>query len=57
MLAVSGHVGHPRSLASVSLRARIGIDSSAPTTAMGTMGTPARMAVSTNPPRPKRLSW
>ena len=34
----------------------IGIDSSAPTTAIGMTGTPARMAISTKPPRPKRRS-
>ena len=34
----------------------MGIDSSAPTTAMGMTGTPARMAISTKPPRPKRRS-
>ena len=32
----------------------MGIASSAPTTAMGIIGTPARMAISTKPPRPKR---
>ena len=57
MLAVNGTNGIPSARASVPLRARTGIDSSAPTTAMGTIGTPARMAVSTNPPRPKRRSW
>jgi hypothetical protein len=35
----------------------MGIDSSAPTTASGTIGAPARMAVSMKPPRPKRRSW
>jgi hypothetical protein len=33
------------------------MDSSAPTTAIGTTGTPARMAIWTNPPRLKRRSW
>ena len=28
-----------------------------PTTAMGTTGTPALMAISTKPPRPNRRSW
>ena len=32
----------------------IGIVSSVPTIAIGTIGTPARIAVSTNPPRPNR---
>ena len=32
----------------------MGIDSSAPTTPIGMTGTPARIAISTNPPRPKR---
>ena len=36
--------------------AKIGIASSAPTTATGTIGTPARSAVFTKPPRPKRRS-
>ena len=35
----------------------IGMVSSEPTTAMGITGTPARMAISTKPPRPKRRSW
>ena len=46
-----------RALASVADFHRMGMDSSAPITAMGTMGTPARMAISTKPPRPKRRSW
>ena len=41
----------------VGLLDHLGIDSSAPTTAMGITGTPARMAISTKPPRPKRRSW
>ena len=36
--------------------AKIGIASSAPITAVGTIGTPARIAVRTKPPRPKRRS-
>ena len=44
------------SLARALLLSRMGMDSSAPTTAMGTTGTPALMAISTNPPRPKRDS-
>ena len=39
-----------------ALTAKIGIASSAPITAVGTIGTPARIAVRTNPPRPKRRS-
>ena len=35
---------------------QVGIASSAATTTIGAMGTPARMAVSMNPPRPKRAS-
>ena len=44
-------------LASAADFHRMGIDSSAPTTAIGMIGTPARMAISTKPPRPKRRSW
>ncbi len=36
---------------------RMGIASSLPTMAIGTIGTPARMAISTKPPRPNRRSW
>src|SRR3982750_1805067 len=36
--------------------AKMGIASSAPITAIGTIGTPARSAVFTKPPRPKRRS-
>ena len=36
--------------------AKIGIASSAPITAIGTIGTPERIAVFTKPPRPKRRS-
>ena len=56
MLAVIGKYGRPSALARLADLNRIGIDSSAPTTAMGTIGTPARMAISTNPPRPNRRS-
>ena len=31
--------------------------SSEPITAIGMTGTPARIAISTKPPRPKRRSW
>ncbi len=57
MLAVTGTYGTFSSFASRGLFHTIGIDSSAPTTAIGTTGTPARMAISTNPPRPNRCSW
>jgi hypothetical protein len=56
MLAVRGTYGTLRSFANRGLFQTIGIDSSAPTTAIGTTGTPARIAISTNPPRPNRLS-
>ena len=56
MFAVTGKYGMLRSLASRPLFQTIGIDSSAPTTAIGTTGTPDRIAISTNPPRPKRWS-
>lgn len=36
--------------------ATVGIASSPPTIVIGTIGTPARMAISTNPPRPKHCS-
>ena len=36
--------------------AKIGIASSPPTSAIGTIGTWARIAVRTKPPRPKRRS-
>ena len=36
--------------------AKIGIASSAPMTAIGTIGVRARIAASTKPPRPKRRS-
>ena len=57
-LAVIGKYGSRSALAQPrSTCQMIGIDSSAPTTAMGTTGTPARMAISTKPPRPNRRSW
>ena len=46
----------PVSRLSSGIWANVGIASSAPTTAIGTIGTPARIAASTNPPRPKRRS-
>jgi hypothetical protein len=41
---------------SAPIWAKEGIDSSAPTSAIGTIGTCARIAASTKPPRPKRRS-
>ena len=46
----------PVSRLSAPTCANVGIASSAPTTAIGTIGTPARIAASTKPPRPKRRS-
>ena len=43
--------GHPP-----GRRATVGIVSSDPTMAIGITGTPARIAVATKPPRPKRAS-
>ena len=51
-----GEVDRPVSCLSSGTWAKIGIASSAPTTATGTIGTCARMAVRTKPPRPKRRS-
>ena len=56
-LAVTGTYGTPSARARVGRRNTIGIASSEPTTAIGTTGTPARMAISTKPPRPNRRSW
>jgi len=56
-LAVTGKYGSPRSLATAGIRNTTGMVSSDPVTAMGMTGTPARMAISTKPPRPNRRSW
>src|SRR5215212_2247670 len=45
----------PVSRCSSGTCAKIGIASSAPSTAIGTIGTPARIAVRTKPPRPVAL--
>src|SRR5207302_9495517 len=57
MFAVIGTYGTFSALASRLLLKRTGIASSAPITASGITGTPARIAISTNPPRPNRRSW
>ena len=57
MFAVTGKYGMFSIFARRVLLNTIGIDSSAPTTASGMTGTPARIAISTNPPRPNRRSW
>ena len=51
-----GKYRSPVSFCSAPIWANTGIDSSAPTTATGTIGTCARIAASTKPPRPKRRS-
>ena len=56
MFAVMGKYGRFNSAATRRLLNNVGIDSSAPTTAIGMIGTPERIAISTNPPRPKRWS-
>ena len=58
MLAVTGKYGTPERLGERRAGGtRTGIASSEPTTAIGMTGTPARMAISTKPPRPNRRSW
>ena len=56
MFAVTGKYGMFSSAASRRLLNMIGIDSSVPTTAIGIIGTPERIAISTKPARPKRWS-
>ena len=56
MLAVIGAYGMPSALANAGTFATIGMRLLVADTAIGMIGTPARMAICTNPPRPKRRS-